>query len=247
MNARQAFRLLVAAVGLLAVLVAVVVLGVPVVAPGTLGPYRDLIAQVSGVVSGEILVWSAVGLWCYGGWRVLKRGFSTSDASPLQDDATPPETAVTDADIVGRSFDTVHETAVDEAGPQLDDRTVEAVREHLRGVATTLFDDSHSPNWADGEHDVETRLDAGTWTDDEIAAAFLGADGPYDPSLRERVRVWLFPRAVYRERVERTVRALETTVEQSMQFEARADGGRSAGRPDSGVGASGDASGGDEE
>lgn len=49
-------------------------------------------------------------------------------------------------------------------------------------------------------------VNAGTWTDDDLAAAFLGEP---TPSLLARLRAWLDPVAEYERRIERTVTAIE--------------------------------------
>lgn len=54
--------------------------------------------------------------------------------------------------------------------------------------------------------DARAAVEAGTWTDDPVAAAFLGA--PTQP-LSARIRHWLDPAAERQRRVDRTVRAIE--------------------------------------
>lgn len=77
-----------------------------------------------------------------------------------------------------------------------------AIREALRATAVeTLV----SQNGADPA-DARARIERGSWTDDQVATAFLGAQSQ---PLVARLRGWLDPAAEWERRVQRTVAAIE--------------------------------------
>lgn len=58
------------------------------------------------------------------------------------------------------------------------------------------------------------RLDSGEWTDDRLAASVLSREvAPPPVPLRKRLRRWLFPETVVRERIARAVDAMAETAE----------------------------------
>jgi len=61
---------------------------------------------------------------------------------------------------------------------------------------------------ADREADAEAAVARGEWTDDPVAAAFLGDERAPRYPLRERLRGWVHPDRAFRRRVERTVDAV---------------------------------------
>lgn len=56
--------------------------------------------------------------------------------------------------------------------------------------------------------DAEAAVARGEWTDDPVAAAFLGDERAPRYPLRERLRGWVHPDRAFRRRVERTVDAV---------------------------------------
>jgi len=56
--------------------------------------------------------------------------------------------------------------------------------------------------------EVRAAVETGEWTDDRIAAAFLGGQEAPGYPLRSRIRGWARPSVAYRHRVERTVAAI---------------------------------------
>jgi hypothetical protein len=90
-------------------------------------------------------------------------------------------------------------------GDALEERRAERSRAFRRRLAdrvrATLVAEGHSPE------EAAERLRSGAWTDDPVAAAYLGAEG-VEPPLTTRLR-WLFDGEGARaERAERAVAAL---------------------------------------
>jgi hypothetical protein len=203
MRARRA----VGAVGALVVaLGAVVVLSPGLATDSALGP---VVAAISGVdvrhlllAGGAVvtLVLLAAAL-VPGGDRVVENDRASERFERTIEE--PPESAVDATPRTGAAFDTTVDHAV--AG---DEGALERVRDRLGDVvAATLA--GQTPDKHRGTGDGRQAVAAGTWTDDRVAAAFLG--GPEGPSqsLPARVRHWLAPERERERRIERTVAALE--------------------------------------
>lgn len=189
------------------------------VVPGTealLGPLGDLLAGedptrlllLLGTLTGGYAVWTA--------WRRGDSPKATDDATTRYEAAAdePPEAVgVTDRETPGDGFDRRVEAAL--AG---DSRALEPITETLADTARRALVRSRDCSEETARHAVET----GSWTDDELAAAFVaGEDGP-DYSLWTRLRGWLDPETERRRRIERTVAA----VQQSMRSESTTGGER---------------------
>jgi len=130
-----------------------------------------------------------------------------SDAQRRFDRAVgnPPE-AVTAGrrTLTAADLDADVDAAVASGGDQL-----QAVRDLLADVAAGTYAETYHVTPEAGQ----AAIAAGTWTDDRVAAAFLGgADGP-EASLLSRIRLWLTPERERERRIERTVAALETLLE----------------------------------
>lgn len=76
------------------------------------------------------------------------------------------------------------------------------VRETLRAAAIRRL--ARDPSVDSGT--AERTVQRGEWTDDELAAAFLGS---WQPSVGARLREWLDPEAERRRRIDRTLTAIE--------------------------------------
>lgn len=87
-----------------------------------------------------------------------------------------------------------------------DTTAADTVRETLRTSALRAL--TRDP--AVDRDAAEETIRAGTWTDDSVAAAYLGEPRP---PLSARLREWLDPEAERRRRIERTVTAIEAVVE----------------------------------
>lgn len=96
------------------------------------------------------------------------------------------------------------------ARPHIDDgseATIDAL-DDLRTLAISAVTTAE----AEMDHDNATdAIDAGNWTDDRVAAAFLAADHDDAPqfTLSERVTAWLFPSRTFDRRVARTLDAVD--------------------------------------
>lgn len=80
------------------------------------------------------------------------------------------------------------------------DAVTEDVRDSLRAVERA---NGYSSDEAD------ERIRTGAWTDDTVAAVFLGDATAGTFSLGQRLRMWLFPGRTFEQRLERTLTALE--------------------------------------
>ncbi|MFB6162901.1 MAG: hypothetical protein ABEJ86_05625 [Halococcoides sp.] len=77
----------------------------------------------------------------------------------------------------------------------------EPLRGPLRDLLVDLLDDADRP------------IANGEWTDDPIAAAFLGDDDAVDYPFSHRLYAWLYPGRAYDRRVRRSLRAVEAVCE----------------------------------
>lgn len=113
----------------------------------------------------------------------------------------PPEQPTTDtARQMAAGIDARIEAATQTDG---DGETVADLREPLAATATAVYAARTDSSPATAKAAVE----AGEWTDDEAAAAFLA--GETVPSPGARLRLWLAPERERRRRIERTVTAIE--------------------------------------
>ncbi|QSG05264.1 DUF7269 family protein [Halapricum desulfuricans] len=181
------------AVGLLGALLA---LGL-VAAPQSATSIRPvaLLAETLPVDRADLLV---TGLGAVVGLVAVTLAYSLSGdggAGPLVE--RPPEAVnARTPSRPGRAFDRHIEGDLDASD------TDERVREVLREAAieTLVRQDGMQPE------NARTAVDRGRWTDDRVAAAFLGA--PAQP-LGARLRRWLDPDRERRRRANRTIEAIE--------------------------------------
>ncbi|MFB6122208.1 MAG: hypothetical protein ABEJ78_01945 [Haloferacaceae archaeon] len=122
--------------------------------------------------------------------------------------AQPPEVATADGSAVaGERFDeslaaaTASPTSASEVRETLRDVVVDVERSHLR---------------VDGVDDeaVAAAVDAGEWTDDRIAAAFVADGDAVSYPLRQRLYAWMDPAGAFDGRVRRTVGAIEDRLDE---------------------------------
>jgi len=183
-------RTLVGAVGLLS---AAVAFGL-VVAPGSFVSIRPVAALTATLPAGkqELLL---LGLGTAAGVSAVTVAYSVSSdgqAGSLVD--RPPETVnARTPSRPGRAFD---RRLAGETNSMAD------VRAPLRetAVETLVRRKGLDPT------DAKEMIDRGTWTDDRVAAAFLGTP---TQSVGARLRRWLDPDGERRRRVERTIEAIE--------------------------------------
>ena len=177
------------AVGVVGLLGSVLVLAL-VLSPATaaIRPV-ELVASALPTAQPDLLV-AGVGLVVGLAATVLSRVGSDDPVPPLV--SIPPEPAQSSTATTGQEFDdAIARTDRDEE-----------IQESLRttAVATLVQQSGFDPDRA------RTAVREGTWTDDRLAAAFVGS-GPFP--LVSRLRAWLDPVAERRRRVERTLLAIE--------------------------------------
>ncbi|WP_254762279.1 DUF7269 family protein [Natrinema marinum] len=181
--------------------------GLGVVQPGDSGGAGGLVA---------LLVLVALGL----GFQTVRGSLDgTADAptvpwagddafatpAPERTDRKPP---LSSDDLAGL-IETAGERARDEESV---DEGLEAVRPALR---ETLIDALEQGGRSRSE--VEAALTDGSWTDDRVAASVLAADvAPPNRSFRERVRVWLSPERVVRQRARRATDAVAAAADDAL-------------------------------
>ena len=97
-------------------------------------------------------------------------------------------------------------------------------------VRTTLREAVHAVRGDDEDAEaVSAAIEAGSWTDDRVAAAFLGGPDAPGVSLWRRLYAWLYPARAFERRVERVVDVIER--QGTVAVDGRADRPHSSGRP----------------
>lgn len=176
-------RLAAFALGLVA-LAAVAVLLSPVAVPGV------VLLLPAGVVPLLALVAAGYGV------KVI----ATARGSRPERAAPPTDDEASDAPLVGADIDAAFEAlAAEDEGQWSADNAERVLRSELRRTAAMALESRGHP-----PEEAERLLDAGAWTDDRRAAAFLG-DGHLP--LRTRVRDWASGEPI-RRRAEAAVEAL---------------------------------------
>jgi hypothetical protein len=191
----SAAKTVLAALGVLAVAVAAgVVVGV---APAALlGPADGLDATLATGLLGAGLVAYA--------FRRRRAHAPDADRRLVADPDAP---AVRDpGEYVDRALDHV---AADATGRATRDHR-EHVRERVRETAVRAY--AHGADT--GEDAAREAVAAGEWTDDRLAAAFLGDERAPRYPLRERLRGWLHPGRAFRRRAQRAADAAHTLAEE---------------------------------
>ncbi|MFC4549794.1 MULTISPECIES: DUF7269 family protein [Halorussus] len=163
-----------------------------VAALGQRDPERQLL--LLGGLVGAYAVWSA---------RRRRSPAAPEDAAAKRFERArrrPPETVTLAAGtLTGADFDATVEAAVAGREPALERVSEELVETAVEAYARA---EECSPETA------RRSITAGAWTDDPVAAAFLGGEeGPRYP-LWARLRGWLDPSAERDRRIRRTIAAL---------------------------------------
>ena len=189
----------------LAVGVAVTLLGVGlVVAPDAVRSV-PLLGGLATAPTGEdaerlALVLTGIALLAAGGTARATGGAASAAFDPFL--RRSPERIADDRATVGADVDRQVARAVTAGGEEL-----AAIRTRLRRAAVAAASrGGREPEAA------EAAVDAGTWTDDPTAAAFLGEPG-YPPAAR--ARAWLDPPGERERRVRETVRAIRRAREEA--------------------------------
>jgi hypothetical protein len=130
-----------------------------------------------------------------------------SEADQQYDAATtdPPEAVTADRrSMTGAGIDADIEAAVASGGTQL-----RVLRDLLRDLAADAYVRAYADSPQALDVDPREPIEAGTWTDDGVAAAFLAGEGGPTPSLLSRLRLWLAPERERERRIEATMAAIE--------------------------------------
>ncbi|AFZ72570.1 DUF7269 family protein [Natronobacterium gregoryi] len=191
---------------------------VAVIVPATLPPAvaGRLTALEQSADGSTVLIGISAVVFLFGLWRTYFSG-----ASDVHDAGVAGQRSTTDrppdADVVGaRTSERVDRTIAALKRDETADTEpiVEDVRASLRAIET-----------ARGYSGVrrENRIRRGTWTDDRIAATFLGDETAGSLSIWHRLRLWLFPGWTFERRLERTLAELERYASTDVTRNGRTD------------------------
>jgi len=176
-----------------------------VVAPGgSPGAAVSVFVAVLSVLGIVVALWKVLG--------PVGEDDQSVAAPPWSDDGAlfdrAPERTPGDDLLSGESFAAVVEEA---AAAARSERRVEAGFETVRPVLRRTLVDVLALG-PDDRSTIEQRLEAGTWTDDRVAAAVLDPAVPRpERPFRVRLEAWLFPERVVRRRLQRAVQAVAET------------------------------------
>lgn len=146
--------------------------------------------SVTGMIIG---IYAFMSLW-------IRRATTIDDPFPEAD----PHTVTRDVAIAGKQLTTKFNRQRTENSDATDSNTT-ALRSELKELIIDLY-----------THKLETRetarryVEAGQWTSDQYAAAFVTDSPRIDYPLRHRLYAWLYPGAAYNIRVRRTLSAIES-------------------------------------
>lgn len=223
----------IAVAGLL-VAVALALLAVPGAESLLPGPIRALDALPADGVAALL----ALALAIVAGIGVIRRrpGRSATDAeestpSDPRDDEGNRGAGSSDRHSGGRSDDATRTSTrvVGQRATERHERTIERLRSvsgcpepepptRLRNVAIEL--EQHRGY---DETEARERVEAGAWTTDPVAAAFLGGPEAGELSFRRRLYGAVYPARAYERRFERTMRALERVAAEAVEGNAGTD------------------------
>jgi len=123
-----------------------------------------------------------------------------------------PERAPADRPLAGRAFAEQVEAAAETARDRDVAAGVATVRPTLRATLVAV-----RRRAGDDPATVERELDAGTWTDDRVAAAALSASvEPPERPLRVRLGDWLRPERAARRRIRRATAAVAAVADERL-------------------------------
>jgi hypothetical protein len=185
--------------GLVALCFAVLVTVVPV------DPLRGVLVGFVTGVGSETLAWLLAFLAV--GFAIVRlvRGRARPAVAPAFLDA-PPEEARSRPRTTDEAFRRRLRRATRQAeDPQVGDSEL---RERLRETAVDVVARTETGDRAAPERAV----DRGAWTDDRVAAAFLGGERAPGFGVGHRLRRWLRPDLAFERRVERTVDAIHDRI-----------------------------------
>lgn len=207
-------REVVGAVGAVAFAVALVAAFAPDRLPASVtAAVRDVEAAVEPWV--VVLVLSLV-VFAYAVYRFWRADDGTVERLVRDDDAPTQDLDAVAVDFdperPGRAFDyaLARTVAQLEADPNADAWEADRVREDLEIAVVAV----QAARGVDADA-ARAAVESGEWTDDRLAAAFLG--GPEAPgvSLWQRAYAWLYPARAFQRRVERVVDVVERQADES--------------------------------
>jgi hypothetical protein len=155
---------------------------------------------VFGIAGGVCTVWIA---WTAGSDRAEELpadSFSATEAGFGALRAEPPEHAIETA-VAGEGFDDAIEGVIATAA---DGDDADRVRPEIRSLAVAAVADARGCSASD----ARAVVDDGGWTDDPVAAAYV-ADEEASLPFSRRALAWLRPSRTKRNRVERSIRAVD--------------------------------------
>jgi len=147
-------------------------------------------------------------------WKLLgspDRDDRSIVAAPWTDDGAlfdrPPERTRDDDVLSGESFAAILAEAGETARAE---RSLDAGFETVRPILRRALADALAMRAPRSE--AEQAIEAGSWTDDPVAAAVLEPTCSWPPrSFRQRIEAWLFPERVVRRQLQRAVQAIAAT------------------------------------
>lgn len=209
-----AFGTVAGAVGLLLVL-----------APGIVpGPVRRVQPSLDATTVFGAALLLAVVLVLVAVFRVVSQSSTPVDRSPISED-TPERPTTTDTPTISSRAETAYERLLS-GFERADQRrryvamygrradhvkhVPSQVQSLLEELAATAADTYATAAGCD-EETARRAVDAGEWTDDRIAAAFLARDPTVTPSFTkwERLFGWVAPRITFESRLDRTIAEIE--------------------------------------
>ena len=194
---------------------ATVVAAVFVLAPNLLlsiPAVEQTVTQLSGtdptlvmlLATGIVGLYVALAARTSGGERTLT-GVSSAEKRYDRALTDPPEAVTADRRaLTAAALDSDIDRAVRHGGERLG-----TVRATLTDLVVETYADHNRVTTAT----ARTAVAEGTWTDDAVAASFLGGEVGPDPSLLSRIRLWLTPERERQRRLDRTLAALRALSE----------------------------------
>lgn len=168
------------------------------------GPVEDAVTAAAavetttvGLVAGVLVLLALLATARSQPTSGRNRGPSSVDSRFERAAIAPPERPGAEGTVAGGTLDHDIEQAVLEGDDAFRD-----VRAVLAQTATAV----HAERMGVPESDAAAAVERGEWTDDPVAARFLG---DAEPPLAMRMRRWLVPERERRRRIERTVAAIE--------------------------------------
>lgn len=208
-------REVVGAVGAVAFAVALVAAFAPDLLPASV---TAVASEVESTVEPWVVVLAlSLVVFAYAVYRFWRADDGTVERLVRDDDAATPDLDAVAVDFdperPGRAFDhaLARTVAQLEADPNAEAWEADRVREDLEtAVVAVQAARGVAPNAA------RAAVESGAWTDDRVAAAFLGGPDAPGVSLWRRVYAWLYPARAFRRRVEHVVDVVERQAAGSM-------------------------------